>query len=206
MANTGKKVYVTLLKVTNDINEYPVDINGNLCSISGLPQATKSNTIGQPDYIAPVTDLITCPIPTTTTTTTAAPSAIPTYIDIYSYDLPAFTSSSSFYIYDTTALEYIYSQEIFSGSSAFNYYNTTQFIPGHNYTFNFYRNNGNDTESYINGNIYNDSYSVSIYDEVTNLEALLILYLNIPSGYNVSEPLYIYASSDTVSGPAGPSS
>ena len=47
--NTGYKGYSTLLKVANDGNNSPLDINNNLCSESGLPQATKSNTIGDPD-------------------------------------------------------------------------------------------------------------------------------------------------------------
>lgn len=62
LENTGYKGYSTLLKVTNDGNNSPLDINNNLCSESGLPQATKSNTIGDPDYIAPVYDTVTCPI------------------------------------------------------------------------------------------------------------------------------------------------
>lgn len=61
--NTGYKGYSTLLKVANDGNNSPLDINNNLCSESGLPQATKSNTIGDPDYIAPVYDIVTCPLP-----------------------------------------------------------------------------------------------------------------------------------------------
>ena len=61
--NTGYKGYSTLLKVTNYGNNSFLDINNNLCSESGLPQATKSNTIGDPDYIAPVYDTVTCPIP-----------------------------------------------------------------------------------------------------------------------------------------------
>lgn len=60
--NTGYKGYSTLLKITNDGNNSPLDINNNLCSESGLPQATKSNTIGDPDYIAPVYDIVTCPL------------------------------------------------------------------------------------------------------------------------------------------------
>ena len=63
--NTGYKGYSTLLKVTNDGNNSPLDINNNLCSESGLPQATKSNTIGDPDYIAPIYDIVMCPLPAT---------------------------------------------------------------------------------------------------------------------------------------------
>ena len=73
--NTGYKGYSTLLKVANDGNNSPLDINNNLCSESGLPQATKSNTIGDPDYIAPVYDIVTCPTLDTEITPTS-----------YSYD------------------------------------------------------------------------------------------------------------------------
>ena len=69
--NTGYKGYSTLLKVTNDGNNSPLDINNNLCSESGLPQATKSNTIGDPDYIAPVYDIVTCPLPVLTNKVTS---------------------------------------------------------------------------------------------------------------------------------------
>ena len=69
IVNTGYKGYSTLLKVTNDGNNSPLDINNNLCSESGLPQATKSNTIGDPDYIAPVYDIVTCPLPSGATIT-----------------------------------------------------------------------------------------------------------------------------------------
>lgn len=61
--NTGYKAYANLLKVTDDGTNRPLDINNNLCSESGLPQATKTNTIGDPDYIAPVYDIVTCPLP-----------------------------------------------------------------------------------------------------------------------------------------------
>ena len=69
--NTGYKGYSTLLKVTNDGNNSPLDINNSLCSESGLPQATKSNTIGDPDYIAPVYDIVTCPLPVSGITVTS---------------------------------------------------------------------------------------------------------------------------------------
>ena len=62
--NTGYKGYSTLLKVTDDGTSRPLDINNNLCSVSGLSQATKTNTIGDPDYIAPVYDIVMCPLPT----------------------------------------------------------------------------------------------------------------------------------------------
>lgn len=69
LENTGYKAYTDLLKVTDDGTSRPLDINNNLCSESGLPQATKSNTIGDPDYIAPVYDIVTCPLPSGATIT-----------------------------------------------------------------------------------------------------------------------------------------
>jgi hypothetical protein len=62
MANTGNKIYTTLLKVTNDINQYPLDVNNDLCSISNLAQAAKANTFGETDYISPIPDSTSCPI------------------------------------------------------------------------------------------------------------------------------------------------
>lgn len=60
--NTGYLKYPTLLKVTDDGTDRPLDIDNNLCIESGLPQDSKLNTIGQPDYIEPYFDTITCPI------------------------------------------------------------------------------------------------------------------------------------------------
>lgn len=62
MANTGNKIFTKLVKVTNDINEYPLDINDELCSATGLAQAEKTNTLGDPNYIAPFQDLTSCPL------------------------------------------------------------------------------------------------------------------------------------------------
>lgn len=64
MSNTGYKIYTTLLKVSDDVNQHPLDVNGQLCSISGLPQDSKSNTSGQPDYVAPTLDYTLCPVNT----------------------------------------------------------------------------------------------------------------------------------------------
>lgn len=61
--NTGYKGYLTLLKVTDDGTNRPLDANNNLCSESGLPQATKPNIESDPDYVAPVYDLTACPLP-----------------------------------------------------------------------------------------------------------------------------------------------
>src|SRR6476646_3384535 len=60
--NTGYKIYTTLLKVSNDGNNYPLDDNDELCSISGLPQSSKTNTFGDPDYIEPSLDYSSCPV------------------------------------------------------------------------------------------------------------------------------------------------
>ena len=78
--NTGYKAYTDLLKVTDDGTSRPLDINNNLCSESGLPQATKSNTIGDPDYIAPVYDIVNCPLPVLTNKVTSL-TATP-YLDV----------------------------------------------------------------------------------------------------------------------------
>lgn len=59
--NTGKKIYTNLIEVH---------------SITGTPTGnSKLNSFGDPDYIAPITDLSMCPVgsppaPTATTTTT----------------------------------------------------------------------------------------------------------------------------------------
>lgn len=64
MANSGKKVYITLVKVTNDGTNRLLDSNNNLVSMSGLPADTKPNVSSDPNYIAPVTDTISCPVTT----------------------------------------------------------------------------------------------------------------------------------------------
>lgn len=64
MANTGIKIYMELARVNNLTDKLPVDVNGELCSISLLPQDTKPNDTGDPKYAAPVTDLTTCPLST----------------------------------------------------------------------------------------------------------------------------------------------
>lgn len=62
MANTGNKIYNTLLKVSS-INNAPLDINDELCSVTGLQQASKPNVYGDPNYISPAQDFTLCPIP-----------------------------------------------------------------------------------------------------------------------------------------------
>lgn len=64
MSNTGQKIWLTLKKVTNDVDEFPLDVNNNLCSASGLPQDTKVNMEGLPDYLPNETDITSCPITT----------------------------------------------------------------------------------------------------------------------------------------------
>jgi len=62
MGLTGQKVYIKLKKVSNDLDELPLDENNIPTWISGEPQEFKDNVIGDPDYVAPITDLISCPI------------------------------------------------------------------------------------------------------------------------------------------------
>jgi len=63
LANTGFKGYLKLVKVTNDGTLRPLDINNQLVSASGLLQDIKDNLISDANYIAPIQDLISCPIP-----------------------------------------------------------------------------------------------------------------------------------------------
>lgn len=60
MANTGFLIQPTLKKVTNDVNEFPLDINNELCSISGLPQATMANPIDSDTYR--ILNTTACPV------------------------------------------------------------------------------------------------------------------------------------------------
>lgn len=55
MANTGNKGYTFLLKVVDggEFDGQALDVNNNLVSASGLQQAVKFNTSGEPDYIEP---------------------------------------------------------------------------------------------------------------------------------------------------------
>jgi len=70
MANTGYAIVLTLKRVRLDIVDTehpfyrePMDENGIPCRLSGLPQETKVNDIGDPDYIAPYENLDACPLP-----------------------------------------------------------------------------------------------------------------------------------------------
>lgn len=60
--NTGRKIFTNLIEVFAD---------------TGLPTGNvKPNTPGDPDYIAPIEDLIACPLTTTTTSTTTTTTTI----------------------------------------------------------------------------------------------------------------------------------
>lgn len=59
--NTGFKEYNYILKVTDDANEFPLDINNQLCSVTGLPQARKENLTSDPNYISKLFDINSCP-------------------------------------------------------------------------------------------------------------------------------------------------
>lgn len=61
--NTGNALYATLLKVSNDINTYPLDINNHKTTDTGLSQASKANSSSDPDYIPPYSSPISCPVP-----------------------------------------------------------------------------------------------------------------------------------------------
>jgi hypothetical protein len=61
MANTGYKGWAQLLKVTDDVNEFPLDAGNALVSITSNPQDSKINNIGDPDYVAPVWAPDDCP-------------------------------------------------------------------------------------------------------------------------------------------------
>jgi len=82
MANTGYQAYTTL-------EQYYV--------ATGLPTGTtKPNTIGDPDYVAPVLDLVDCPLPTTTTTsTTSTTTTAPTTTSTTSTTTTAPTTTTS---------------------------------------------------------------------------------------------------------------
>lgn len=60
MANTGYLIQPRLKRVTDDVNEFPLDENDNLCSETGLPQATIDNPTDSPTYR--VLNSSTCPI------------------------------------------------------------------------------------------------------------------------------------------------
>lgn len=60
--NTGYLIQPTLKYVTDDVDEFPLDINGDLCSVSLLAQATMSTSISDPRY--KVLNTTICPLPT----------------------------------------------------------------------------------------------------------------------------------------------
>lgn len=63
--NTGYKGWLTLKKVVHGGSHdgEALDDNDNLVSQSGLPQSTKANNTGDPDYVAPILDETSCPVP-----------------------------------------------------------------------------------------------------------------------------------------------
>lgn len=61
--NTGYTKYNTLLKVSDDVNEYPLDVNNIRTSLSGDPQDSKDNDPSDLDYIANFLNLGDCPVP-----------------------------------------------------------------------------------------------------------------------------------------------
>lgn len=63
--NTGYKGFNDLLRVVmGGVHDgEPLDINFNLCSITGLPQYVKPNNTGDADYIPPVLDVESCGTP-----------------------------------------------------------------------------------------------------------------------------------------------
>lgn len=62
MGLTGYKIYRTLRKVSNDGSNTPLDINNIPIATSGEVQDTKSNVVGDIDYVSPISDPSFCPI------------------------------------------------------------------------------------------------------------------------------------------------
>lgn len=60
--NTGYLIQPTLKYVTDDVDQFPLDVNGDLCSVSGLPQATMATPPSDPRYKVENTTI--CPLPT----------------------------------------------------------------------------------------------------------------------------------------------
>lgn len=50
---TGNQIAITLKKVSDDGNNYPLDSSNRRTSESGQPQNTKNNDVTDGDYIAP---------------------------------------------------------------------------------------------------------------------------------------------------------
>lgn len=61
--NTGNALYATLLKVSNDINTYPLDVNNHKTADTGLSQASKANSSMDADFIPAFSSPISCPPP-----------------------------------------------------------------------------------------------------------------------------------------------
>lgn len=58
---TGNVKVLTLKKVSNDSDAFPLDINNQRVFYTGLPQAIKNNVPENSDYVAPYQDLTACP-------------------------------------------------------------------------------------------------------------------------------------------------
>lgn len=61
--NTGILKTITLVKVTNDGTNRPLDENNKLTTDTLNPQHTKNNIPSDPDYIQPIQNLVACPLP-----------------------------------------------------------------------------------------------------------------------------------------------
>lgn len=61
MANTGRLLYHTLIKVTDDGTNRALDANNMLVTETGNPQDTKPNLPSDPDYVHPKLNLQLCP-------------------------------------------------------------------------------------------------------------------------------------------------
>lgn len=64
--NTGYLAWTGLKKVVDGgvHDGEALDDNNNLVSVTGLPQSTKPNNLGDTDYVAPVLNTTECPLPT----------------------------------------------------------------------------------------------------------------------------------------------
>lgn len=60
--NTGYVAYGKLIKVSDDVYAYPLDVNGTRIEASGFPQDEKDNDSSDGDYIPPQYDTGLCPI------------------------------------------------------------------------------------------------------------------------------------------------
>lgn len=63
--NTGYLAYGKLKKVADggSFDGQALDDNNDLCSVSELPQSKKDNNVSDPDYVAPIYNITSCPLP-----------------------------------------------------------------------------------------------------------------------------------------------